>query len=250
MAEEVVQKKKKKRRKKHYFLRFLIFAVLIAAAIWFLSSSFFDVQGYRISGNIHYTDSQIKDISGLQTGKNILFETNLRQGRNRLLDTSYIKIAKMSRELPGTVVIEVSEREEFACVPYGDGYIIIDSEGLVLRSTDILPELPILDELTVLSRTDGAPLEVEQSSLLNQGLKLLIQASENDFYFQRISLNAVSSKAYIYYDSYYCQGTMDNILENVVKIKVMVGQQYQQNIQRGCIVVGSNNYLSFTPQID
>jgi len=243
-------KKKKKRRKKRPFLVLLILIILLIGSAVFLSSNFFNVTNFEISGNVHYSESQIKAISGLVTGKNLLFETKLKEGRDNLLSTSYIKIAEMSRKLPNTVVIEIVERDEYAAVPFGDEFIIIDEEGLVLRSSTVDEALPILDCLTVISRADGDPLEVEQGSLLNYGLKLIQAAKDIDFYFERIKLDSVNTKAYIYYNHYYCQGTNANILENMSKIKSMVAEQYQQNIQRGCIIVGSNGYLSFTPQIE
>ncbi len=240
-------KKKKKRRKKHYFLRFLIFIALITAFFVLISSSLFNVTGFRVAGNKYYTSGQVQELCGISTGKNIIFETRLKDARDKLLESPYIKTAKLSRSYPGTVVIEVEERQEYAAVPFGERYIIIDADGMVLRLTEIPPEIPVVEGFTILDAEEGKPLSAEQGYLLNGGLNLMAKAEGMDFYFERIDLSAVSVKAYIYYNQYYCEGSLENISANLSAIKAMVEDQYQNGISHGKIIVGSNGYLSFAP---
>ncbi len=247
MAEEVRTKKKKKRRKKNYLLRLILFIAVIAGAYFVLNSSLFYVTGFEISGNSHFTDSMVEDLCGIRTGKNLLFETDFRTARYNLLSSPYVKTAKISRKLPGTVVIELDEREEFAAVSYGDKNIILDNEGLVLRISDSDAYLPLISGLKVISVSEGKPLETEQAYLLTKSLSLLREAEVIDFYFERLELSVSSAKAYIYYDQYYCDGTLDNIIASMSEIKVLVAQQYGENITHGTIYVGSGGYLSYAP---
>ncbi len=240
-------KKKKKRRKKHYFLRLLIAIVLLAGAIVLISGPMFHVKGFAVKGNKYYTPGQIQELCGISTGKNIIFETKLKEGRDKLLESPYIKTAKLSRKYPGTVVIEVEERQEYAAVPFGEKFIIIDSDGIVLRLTDIAPEIPVVEGFTILDAEEGKPLSVEQGYLLNGGLGLMAKAEGMDFYFERIDLSAISVKAYIYYNRYYCEGSLENLTANLTAIKAMVEDQYRSGISHGKIIVGSNGYLSFAP---
>lgn len=244
---ETAKKKKKKRRKKNYLLRFLIFAAILAGTYLILSSSLFYVEDFEITGNSHYTDSMVVELSGLQTGKNILFEQDLRKARFELLDSPYIRTAKVSRKLPRTIVIEIEEREEFASVIDGKKNIIVDKEGLVLRISDNAPYLPVISGLTIISSAEGKSLDTEQSYLLTKGLSLLREAEVTDFYFERLEMSVSSVKAYIYYDQYYCDGTIDNLIASISKIKALVAEQYNENITHGVIYVGSGGYLSYAP---
>ena len=245
MAETV--KKKKKRRKKNYLLRFLIFAAVIAGTYFLLSSSLFYVEDFEIRGNVHFSDSMVAEISGLKTGKNIIFEQDLRTARYNLINSPYIKTAKIKRKLPRTIVIEVDEREEFASVLDGSKNIILDKEGLVLRISDNVPYLPVISGLTIISANEGKALDIEQSYLLTKGLALLREAEVIDFYFERLEMSVSSVKAYIYYDQYYCDGTIDNMISSLSKIKALVAEQYNDNITHGVIYVGSGGYLSYAP---
>ena len=246
MGEEV-KHKKKKRKKKNYLLRFLIFVALIAGTYFILSSSLFYITGFEITGNSHFTDSMVMETCGLKTGKNIIFETNLKTARNKLLSSAYVKTATVSRKLPGTIVIKIDEREEFAAVSYGDKSIIIDNNGLVLRLSDNEAYLPVISGLVVIETEEGKALNVEQSYLLTKGLSLLKQAETIDFYFERLDMSVSSVKAYIYYDQYLCNGTIDNLIASLPAIKTTVASQFEENISHGTIYVGSGGYISYAP---
>lgn len=241
------KKRRKKHKKLHPLLKLILVIALTAGVYMLLSSSLFNVTDFEISGNSYYTSGQIKEMCGINTGKNIVFETKLKPARDKLLDTPYIKIAELSKKLPGTIVINIEERLEFAAVPFGEQYIIIDDEGLILRISDNNAELPVIGGLTVVTSVPGAPLKVDQSYALEKCIRLLTEVSKLDFYFERVEVSPIAVKAYIYYDQYSCEGTLDNILDNLASIKVMVSSLYQENISHGTIVVGSNNYLVYQP---
>ena len=153
MAETV--KKKKKRKKKNYLLRLIVFLALLAGVYFLMNSSLFYVTGFEITGNSHFTDSMIADTTGLKTGKNLFFETDLRTARYNLISSPYIKSAKISRKLPGTIVIEVEEREEFAVLEWEGRNMILDEDGLVLRISDNAAYLPVISGLTVIKAEEG-----------------------------------------------------------------------------------------------
>ena len=245
MAETV--KKKKKRRKKNYLLRFILFIAFAAGVYFLLNSSLFYVNGFEITGNTHFTDSMVAEMTGLKTGKNLFFETDLRTARYNLLSSPYVKKAVIKRKIPGTVVVDIEEREEFAVLVWEDKSVILDRDGLVLRISENEAYLPVISGLTVLKAEEGKAAETEQSYLLTKGLSLLKEAEVIDFYFERLDMSVSSVKAYIYYDSYCCDGTIDNLISSLSAVKVMVQSQYAENITHGTIYVGSGGYLSYAP---
>jgi len=239
--------RKKKRRKKNYLLRIILFLAFVAGVYFLMSSSLFYVESFEITGNDHFTDSMATDICGIKTGKNIFFETDLKTARYNLLSSPYVRVAKIKRKLPKTIVIEIEEREEFAAAKVPQGIAIVDKDGLVLRISDAEPYLPLISGMQVISAEPGKPLETEPSYLFSKSLDLLEEASVIDFYFERIDISMSSVKAYIYYDQYLCEGTLDNLIASLSSIKVMVASQYSQDISHGTIYVGSNGYLSYAP---
>ena len=88
---------------------------------------------------------------------------------------------------------------------------------------------------------------MEQSYLLTKGLSLLKQAETIDFYFERLDMSVSSVKAYIYYDQYLCNGTIDNLIASLPAIKTTVASQFEENISHGTIYVGSGGYISYAP---
>ena len=241
------KKKKKKRRKKHYLLRFLVVVAIVAGLYKFVSSDFFRVTEIQVAGNRYYTASQIIEISGLQTGYNIFFETKTRPAREALLSDPYISLASVKKIPRGTLRIEVEERTEYAAVPYDGAYVLIDSTGMVLRVSDQVPALPLLAGMVITDMTPGSPLKVEQPYLLTDTLELISVMEENDVFFKQINFSTVIVRAYIF-DNLYCQGEPAEIKKNMGQIHRLLQELYKQDITHGIIVVGSDGYLTFNPQ--
>ena len=239
-------KKKKKRRRKHYFLRFCIFCALIFGLYYFLNSDFFAVRKFEVSGNQYYTPAQIIEMSGLQSGVNLFFETKTRPARNALLEDPYIRLAEIKRKPKDTIQIVIEERREYAAVPYGEQFVLIDREGTVLRVADEEPALPILGNMSITEMTPGKALQVEQAYLLTDTLSLLNLVEENGIYFKRIDFSTVIIRAYIY-DDLYCEGAPANIRDNMASIQKLLQELYKEEITRGVIRGGTDNYLSYSP---
>lgn len=248
--QEKVSKKSKKRRrrKKHPFLRFLLFCAFCVGMYFFIRSDFFTVTKIEVSGNRYYTKAQVVEISGLKTGYN-LFEMKTLDAKDALLNDPYIRLAEIKKVPRGTIQINIEERLEYAAVPYGEEFILIDEDGMVLRLTDTEPVLPQLLGMTINEMAPGSPLKVEQAYLLTDTLSMISVMEENDLYFKKINFSTVIVRAYIY-ENYYCEGTPQNIIENMSAIRQLVEEHYKQDITRGVIKVGKGNYLAFSPQID
>lgn len=241
-------KKKKKRKKKRYLLKFCIFCVLCAGGYYFLMSESFNVTSIDVSGNEYYTRAQLIQMTGIKTGKN-MFEFRISQIRDKLLENPYIRNVKIRRVPMGTVRITVTERMEYAAVPYGESYVLLDNEGTVLRVSEEPPTLPLLLGMALVEMTPGKALVVEQSYLLTDTLELLEIMEEHEVYFKKIDFSTVMIKAYIY-DTLYCEGAPANIRDNMESVEKLLYELYQQEITHGVIKVGKDNYLSFNPVIE
>ena len=241
-------KKKKKRKKKRYFLKFCIFCLLCTGTYFFLTSEYFNVTEIEILGNDYYTKAQVIQMSQICTGKN-MFEFDSTDVRDQLLTDAYIKNVKIRRVPMGKVRITITERMEYAAVPYGDEYVLLDNEGMVLRLAGEPPTLPLLVGMTLVEMTPGQALVVEQSYLLNDTLEMLEVIEGYEVYFKRIDFSTVIIRAYIY-DTLYCEGAPGNIRDNMESVEKLLYELYQQEIVHGVIKVGKDNYLAFSPVIE
>lgn len=248
-TEQKPVKKKKKRKKKHYFLRFLIFCAVIAGIFFALKSELFYVRDIQVEGNRFYTPAQVIEMSGLTTGKNMFFEIKTKPARDALLETPYIRLASIRREPMHTLRIKLEERLEYAAVPDGDFYVLIDNEGMVLSISDKQPPLPLLEGMVVEDMEPGVPLKVDQAYLLTDTLKLLKATDETDLYFPRIYFTSVLVRAYIN-DQYYVEGEPSEIESNLEQIRTTMQEQYAAGVSKGIIRVGSGGYLAFDPRIN
>ncbi|MGI6730749.1 MAG: cell division protein FtsQ/DivIB [Anaerovoracaceae bacterium] len=241
-------RKKKKRRKKRYLLKFFILIVLAVGLYYFLTSSLFDIGLITVENNSYYTQEQIISIAEGKTGGNI-FEASTSEMKERLLENPYIKNAEVKRRLPSTLHIEVEERKESASIPYGEEYIIIDNDGIVLRKAEVEPALTMLTGLTVKNMDDGTPLVVEENAMLTDTLNLLKEVEKHELFFKRIDIANIVIKGYIY-DQLICEGTPDNITNNLDALQIVLYDLYTKGIERGTIKMGSEGLSAFNPSID
>ncbi len=213
-------------------------------------SGLFDVSEVEVENNSYYTAEQIIEKSGLKTGENI-FECRTRKLKEALLADTYIKDVKVSRKLPDTIIISVTERTETAAVEYGDSYIILDSSGLVLRQTETEPKLTLLVGLTLKSIEEGKALVAEENYVLSDTLEILEMMTESEVYFKKIDLSGVMIKAYIY-DNLICSGTPEAVAENLKNggLKQVLYELYSQGVERGTITVNSDGSCAFNAAIE
>lgn len=244
-----LKKKKKKRRKKHYFLRLLVFIAVVVGIICLMTSSLFDVQKIEVEGNSYFTAEQVIARSGITQGVNIFFSIDKRGAKKGLMEDPYIKNVTVERKLPSTVVILVEERQETAAVPYTDKYIIVDGEGLILRTSEVEPKIPILMGLTIKEMEPGKPLEVEENSVLNDTLGMVSIMQQSEVYFKKIDISKVMVRAYVY-DTLICQGMPEDITKSLSDgtLETMLYRLYTDNIEHGTITITSDtSNMAFSP---
>ncbi|MDR0423893.1 MAG: FtsQ-type POTRA domain-containing protein [Clostridiales Family XIII bacterium] len=238
-------RKKKKRRKKHYLLKTAGLIALGAGLYFFLTSQVFGIQEIVIENNSYYTSEQIIEMAGVAIGDNI-FETDTGGLKKALMEDPYIINAKTRRELPSTLLIHVSEREEAAFMRNGAGFIIIDEEGLVLREAGAEPVLTELAALTVTEAEAGKTVKVEENAAFTDTLNLMKAVKKSELYFKKIDISNIIIRAYVY-DHLICEGTPDNLLENLETLKAVLLDLDSKEIQRGTVKIGGDGYVAWQP---
>lgn len=243
-----IQRERKVRKKKHYLAKFLIFVVICAGVGIFLSSGFFDIKEIKVTGNKYYTDEEVINMADAKTGGNLFWGAGGSQIEDRLLEDSYFSEVKLSRTLPSTITIEVSERKQVAAITYGDKYVVIDEEGIILRKSSVDPKLTLLKGLTISKMNVGEGVAAEEADTLGTTLKMLGTIEEGDIFFKRIDVSQVIIKAYIY-DTLLVKGTPKQMMKAIENgdLQKVVNNLFKNKTTRGTINLGDHNYMSFSP---
>lgn len=145
-------------------------AVVLCACVLF--SPLFAVRNIRSEGTERLSTSQLCEKIGLSAGDNLILFSRSRAERV-LEQDPYIAHAKLSAELPDTMVIEVSERKVRGYVPYMGSYLYIDEEGRVLDVQDsYFKALPLVRGLSFDSFQLGEILPVKNPEKLTVILRM------------------------------------------------------------------------------
>ena len=123
--------------------------VLVGLATWSVTiSPIFGLKTVRVSGNHHVTAGQIIGLGGLSKGRHVLWMSvsKVERGIER---NPWVSSARISRSLPGMVIVQVQERTPIAQAT--DGRWLVAADGTILRRDSArigaLPTIPLPDGL-------------------------------------------------------------------------------------------------------
>lgn len=89
-----------------------------------LTTPRFAISECAVDGNRRISDEKVARTAGIEKGQNI-FSADLEEAEKRLLSDPWIKSAKITRSLPGTVRIELAERDARAIASIeGELYLV------------------------------------------------------------------------------------------------------------------------------
>lgn len=242
---------KKKKRKSHFLRNSLIILLLLGAAFLFVKSDYFLIKNIEVEGNTYYTKSEIISLADAKTGNNIIFDAEIKQMEENLEKNPFFKIIEIKRKLPSTIVIRVEERQQMAAIQFGDKYIVMDDEGVILRMTEVEPKVTLLTGLTISKMDVGEPLEAEEKENLSMVLRMLKTMQDGDLYFKKIDASKAVIKAYIY-DTLIVKGTASEVFSAIEagEVQLVVSDLFEKGVSRGTIKMGGSGNVIFTPDIE
>ncbi len=229
----------------------LVLILLMGAIYAGLSLPVFNIAKYEVEGNRYYSADEILIMGNCKTGGNIFWKAGISDIEERLSKDAYMQEVTVKRSLPDTIVIEIVERKQTAAIALGEKYVVIDSNGTVLRKTSVEPKIPVLRGLTITKMTVGEEIETEEKILLQQTLEMLASMEKGDMFFKKVEISKLQIKAYVY-DSLLCQGTPENLTKAIEsnRLQLVIQELYEKGIERGTIKVTGDEDISFTPKID
>lgn len=111
---------------------FFIIALIITGIILFLLSPVFTIKSVQIEGNESISKEQLISMLKLSSETNLLKETK-HSITKKIKENAYIDTVNVSRKLPSTLVVKVTERKVKYQLEFGSSFVYIDEEGNILE---------------------------------------------------------------------------------------------------------------------
>lgn len=244
----------KERKRRSFRTRFYVGITLIVLLIAFaiLSvSGIFTVDSIEVRGNTHYSAEEIINMGHAVPGRNLIYHANKEEITGYLEQNPYIKTAKVSRKLPSTLVISVTERTERLAFGYDDDYLIMDEDGILLKKTRNEPKITLVEGLVVSRIKLGEKIGTENNERFNKVLDLVKKTAEADLYFVKIDISSEKRvQAYIY-DTLAVRTDYDTLIANIEngRLHLVLENLFADGIERGTITFDEDGTASFQPTI-
>ena len=242
--------RKKKKSKVSPLAKIAIVLGIICICAGISLTPVFEVKNFEVEGNTYYSDDEILVMGNCKTGGNLFWDIDTKDIKARLAKDSYISKIKITKSIPDTVKIKVTERKQTTAVVFGNSYVVIDSENVVLRKTSVAPKIPLIQGVTITKMEMGKPIEVKEKVKFEQANELIQIMENNDMYFKKIAMEKTQVKAYIL-NNLVCIGSPADVMESVKAgdLQKVVRQLFDKKIERGTIKVSGRDYISFSPEI-
>ena len=113
-------------------LLLIIILICVIALFSFMSSPYFSIRDYIISGNRVMSKNDMLDMLSNFKGNNIWMIDNDRI-KNRLLNNNYVKTVEVKKNYPGTIKINITERQPLGKINNNGHYLVFDKTGYILE---------------------------------------------------------------------------------------------------------------------
>lgn len=197
--EDRKMQKKKKRNKK--ILKWTSIIVLVTVGLVFtLTSPLFNINEIKIENNNALSDEKIISLSGLSKGQNI-FRFLKSDVINKIKEDNYVEDVKVSRSLPGTVVIDIKERNRDFSLKFLNGYAYINNQGYILEIADNDIEATVIQGIETPEENivPGNRLDTEDLKKLEVAIEIMTIAKENEINNKIKTIDISDKNEYILY---------------------------------------------------
>ncbi|HEV8547958.1 MAG TPA: FtsQ-type POTRA domain-containing protein [Polyangiaceae bacterium] len=93
-----------------------------------LTTTRFGIQKVELEGAKRFSPDQVRTLAGIELGRN-LFAFDTRAAEDKLLHDPWVSSAHVVRKLPGTLRVELGEREASAIAVIGDKPFLLTADG-------------------------------------------------------------------------------------------------------------------------
>lgn len=184
MARKRSKYKRRRTRGRFAFLYKALTFLVICGAIAVALAFFFKVETIVVTGNSRYSEQQIVEASGLHIGDN-MFLLNKYDTSDRITSAlPYVATVRISRQLPGTLVVELNECTAPAAILHDGKAWLLSGEGKVVDSVTVSQsaQYTVITGLDIIEPEVGKIITVapEDEDLRTELIDLLHRLSEKN----------------------------------------------------------------------
>ncbi len=204
MEDKVARKRKKQRTRIRPGCLISVLLIAAAAAVLLLTPPF-NINKIEVTGNEKVSTEVILNASGITTSMNI-FRADVKTAAKNIRAQQFVEDVKVSRILPSTIKIKVTEGNVAAYINYEDNLVGISLEGKTLCFIDAASReagKPVIYSLSVEKSAIGEYVEVSEKRKLESALRLLRSFDEMGILekITAISMNTMDNIAFRYTDN-------------------------------------------------
>lgn len=194
---------RRRRRGSSGFLYKLLSILAICGCVVAALTLFFRVDAVVITGQQRYTDQQIRDASGIESGDNLFLLNKYDAAQNILDALPYIKKIRMDRKLPDTLLIEIEESGmPLALIQEGSVWLI-SASGKIVEQKDpaAVADYGIISGCTLLAPSVGTQIALSAERIVQQeSLLALLNALEEAGMLEDVDSIRLHDESAIYMD--------------------------------------------------
>ena len=129
--------KKRRRVRRGFGVVYGAVTVVVAMAlVLFAVTVFFKIDTIKVSGSTRYTREQICKVAEIEVGDNLYLLNKFGAINKVFLKLPYVEEIRIRRQLPGTLLIEITEAVPTLSVEHNGVYWLVSAKGKLLEHTD------------------------------------------------------------------------------------------------------------------
>lgn len=235
-------------------LRILSF-LLICGAIVAALILFFRVRTITVEGNERYSDQEILDATGIETGDNMFLLNKYAISGEMMRQLPYIQTVQIRRNLPDGLVIRVTECESVAAVIQGDDVWLISDTGKLLERTDQAGAgaLPRIEGCQLLLPTVSSTMELPADSPISEERLLeLIDKLEGRGMLADVEWISCADEEILefrYLDRFTVQLLYDADFDQKLFALEQIVEEYLEDNEKGTIILTMPDKGNFRPDL-
>lgn len=131
--------------------------VVLGSGAWVLyGTSVLGVDRITVTGAGFVGEAAVRDAAGVSVGTP-LASIDTSDVAARVEKLPGVRVARVRRDWPGTLIISITRRTAVAAAPVGSTYVLLDASGVAFRTVSVAPDVTLIS-LATPGRDDPATL--------------------------------------------------------------------------------------------
>ncbi len=250
---ELQAKKRRKKNKIRKILIWLLLAIfLICVAVVLSLTVLFPINTVTVTGCERYTAEEIISECTIETGEN-LFLADTESAEERIeKNLPYVYNAEITRKLPSTIEITVTEAEPSYCISNEDeAYILLDSSFKVLETNAEEASGIEIQNVSASSVSEGSVIEIEDENVFECLSEMAQAIEDNDITeITAIYSNNLSDNCLVYENRITLEiGSCENIESKLYQALAACEQLNESSPNaKGTMTYDSDKQMHFTEE--